>query len=395
MKATSQNVLVVAADLLFPTKNGGRVATLGHCLALRHLGYEITLIVFHRERVTENMRRQHLTVASKVLFIKRGHVVTATARHPTMPYQASSRSLPRRLIGQLLESSPAPDLIVAHQEWGMIAATVIGDRTGAPILLCSQNDEIEYLRSLIHDGRGLRKLYFRLERVRLRRALPAILAPASVVSVLSDGDGDAYRKRGKDVVVMPPAFPEVSSTLAADRSGPPHGAKIVFVGSLDLVHTAAGLLWFVRSVLPTLMVLQPAVRLHVAGRRAARSVRVELERTPGVEFHGEVEDLRPVYEGARVFVNPVFSGSGINMKLATPSELGIPVVTTSVGARGLASLPLYISDDPDSFARACLQLISDDAEWLFASDKLQASIKQFAVTQVARRLRELLDRVTS
>ena len=47
---------------------------------------------------------------------------------------------------------------------------------------------------------------------------------------------------------------------------------------------------------------------------------------PRLKFHGFVEDLSMFVEFKIVFVCPVFSGSGINMKILTAIELGIPGV---------------------------------------------------------------------
>lgn len=52
----------------------------------------------------------------------------------------------------------------------------------------------------------------------------------------------------------------------------------------------------------------------------------QTQNHPRLKFHGFVKDLSVFFESKMIFVCPVFSGSGINMKIMTAIELGIPGV---------------------------------------------------------------------
>ena len=389
----NKTVLVVSADLLFPNSSGGRVAILGQCRALIDAGYTIELVVFHRDELSEEGRRRHLELTPHTTFIKRRGFIGSLLRWPFLPYQTSSRIIERKLA-QSIRSSHPPVVIMAHQEWTLPTAARLAGRAGAPIVLCSQNDEFEYLGALIRNGSGLSRAYHVLEFARLRLWIASALRKVDVVTVLSAGDRGFYEARGLETVLVRPV-------LTGSRPFPPHavapaGSKIIFVGSLDLTHTVAGLLWFTRSVLPLLRRADPKVTFHVAGRRATDRLRTELDGTEGVVFHGEIADLDPLYEGARVFVNPVFDGSGINMKMGTPSELGLPIVSTSVGVRGLGDIAdaTLHSDDAQSFSEHCLHLINDDDDWLRRSALLQRGIVHFSQEQIGHELEKVIQHVS-
>ncbi|MGZ3807241.1 MAG: glycosyltransferase family 4 protein, partial [Bacteriovorax sp.] len=51
-----------------------------------------------------------------------------------------------------------------------------------------------------------------------------------------------------------------------------------------------------------------------------------------------VDDLRPFYNEARVFVAPLRFGSGIKVKVINSLYRGLPTVTTSIGVEGLTTL---------------------------------------------------------
>ena len=63
-----------------------------------------------------------------------------------------------------------------------------------------------------------------------------------------------------------------------------------------------------------------------------------------------------------VFVCPILSGSGVRVKLLEAFAAGIPVVSTPVGAEGLAEKDgefCALADDPAGFAERVLRLFED------------------------------------
>jgi polysaccharide biosynthesis protein PslH len=383
-------ILVLSTDLLFPTTHGGRVAMLGQCRALRDAGFALSLVVFHRDKIDPRERARHLEISPNAVFIKRPGFLRALLRHPLLPYQAGSRTLSRDLLERVAPHAKSAVAIMAHQEWTLAAAAQVRRIHAVPVILCSQNDEFEFLRSLVREGRGVRKGYFRLELARLKVAMRGLLRAASVVTILSDNDRAVYTSRKKRTVLVPPVL--TGGGEGVRHPSPPRGAKIVFVGALDLSHSVSGLLWFIREVLPIIRASRADVVVHVAGRRANQALLSELKSTQNLVFHGEIADSGPIYRDARVFINPIFGGSGVNMKMGPPSELGIPIVTTTVGLRGLDKLApgTLVGDDVTTFAEACLALITDDAEWSRRSSLLQQGIEDFSIAAVGAELRQLV-----
>src|SRR6185369_2668162 len=63
-----------------------------------------------------------------------------------------------------------------------------------------------------------------------------------------------------------------------------------------------------------------------------------------------------------VFVCPILSGSGVRVKLLEAFAAGIPVVSTKVGAEGLAVKDgefCALADDPAGFAERVVALLRD------------------------------------
>jgi glycosyltransferase involved in cell wall biosynthesis len=77
---------------------------------------------------------------------------------------------------------------------------------------------------------------------------------------------------------------------------------------------------------------------------------------------GYVDDVREPLARYALFVCPILSGSGVRVKLLEAFAAGIPVVSTVVGAEGLArkdGAVCALADDPALFAERVLALFGN------------------------------------
>ncbi|CAN5372643.1 glycosyltransferase [soil metagenome] len=139
--------------------------------------------------------------------------------------------------------------------------------------------------------------------------------------------------------------------------------------NVDAVH------WFVRDILPSIRAVRPSVTLSIVGSNPPPDV-VELGRLPGVETTGAVsaEALDARYRESHVAIVPLRFGGGVKGKVVEALRYGLPTVTTSVGAQGIAGIEsaLTVTDRPADFAQAVLNLLTDDVQWLATSQRMQA-----------------------
>lgn len=126
-----------------------------------------------------------------------------------------------------------------------------------------------------------------------------------------------------------------------------------------------GFRWFVGKVLPLIADAAPWSRFRVTGANPPPDLYAM--RSPFVEFTGFVPDLQAVYEKARVVVVPLRYGAGVKNKTVEALQYGVPVVTTTIGAEGIAVPPglepMIIADDPAELASAAFRLLTDREEW--------------------------------
>ncbi|MFJ5693888.1 glycosyltransferase [Arthrobacter sp. NPDC093125] len=371
-------VLFIADDSLFPTNSGGRVEALGELHGLIELGIPVRLLVSHRLDISDKDKELHRAIDPEAVFLKRSSFLTSTICRPWSPYQLASRRMTLAQTRELIGGSTIRAVIASH-EWTIDLAHRAAKVCKAPVILRSHNDEVAYMNSLAQDAYAIQRLYYRAEAVRLRWALASLMEKVCLAAVLSDADSHPYESLGVRTQLIPPVLTESSEEQRTADRRPPESSEILFVGSLDAPQAVQGLKWFITDVLPLIRESFPSAVLVIAGRRASPGLVQELKSNPHVRYMGEVRDLEPTVSSVRIFINPVFSGSGVNMKVGPPSQHGVPIVSTSIGARGLDAIAsgLSVADSPIEFSKLCVDLLTSDDLWASKSKLLQRNIRSF------------------
>jgi GT2 family glycosyltransferase/SAM-dependent methyltransferase/glycosyltransferase involved in cell wall biosynthesis len=178
---------------------------------------------------------------------------------------------------------------------------------------------------------------------------------------------------------------------------PENRSGILFVGGFEHVPNVDAVLRLVREVMPMVWSELSDVQVTIVGSSPPPEVQ-ELA-SPLVDVAGWVEDLQPLLEQSRLMVAPLRYGAGLKGKVTQCLAVGLPVVTTSIGAEGLESdedAVLLVAEDAKALADHAVRVYRDDELWRCLSRAGQESIAEHCSTEVVtRRLSELLGLVPS
>jgi len=145
---------------------------------------------------------------------------------------------------------------------------------------------------------------------------------------------------------------------------PDGGPAILFVGSMNYRPCIDAAVWLVQDILPLLRQRLPGVNVWIAGRNPAPEVKVLA--AADVHVTGAVPDVEPFYRKTAVTVVPLRAGGGSRLKILESMALGRPIVTTAIGAEGIAlrdGQEALFAEDPAQFVNAILRLVEDPALW--------------------------------
>jgi glycosyltransferase involved in cell wall biosynthesis len=214
-----------------------------------------------------------------------------------------------------------------------------------------------------HRRLGLRTtLGQMLEAARLRLAEDRAARAADVVLACSTGDQEVLRRRWPRVRVDVVPNVVVARGAAAYVHALP--LRLLFVGSLFYQPNIDAVNWIVDELVPALQRAGLPYRLTIAGRSPPVSLIARAKDVPECELLADAPDLAPIYEACQMVLCPIRSGGGTRIKVLEALSFARPVVSTRVGAEGLAlrhEVDVLYAESAEEFVTQ-IQRLQDDAE---------------------------------
>jgi len=150
---------------------------------------------------------------------------------------------------------------------------------------------------------------------------------------------------------------------------------LLFLGSFRHLPNQEALTWFLREVFPLVRTQEPRARLIIIG--SDPPARHSLPDAEAIELIGFVDDVRAPLKKYSLFVCPILSGSGVRVKLLEAFAAGIPVVSTRLGAEGLAEKDgdlCALAEDATSFATHIVTLLRDPETAAQMAERARAEV---------------------
>ena len=198
-----------------------------------------------------------------------------------------------------------------------------------------------------------KRSYLKFENRSLRKFELKNIKECDILTAITDKDLEVFRKLGfkKESVVAPVGinikdYQQETSETHSNQS-------IGFIGALDWMPNQDGIVWFLDNIWPAIENEFAGATFHIAGKNTPDWIFEKA--TERIIVHGEVNDAKKFISSYPILVAPLFSGSGIKIKILEGMALGRVVVTTSIGAEGINAnhkQHLLIADDILSYTNA-------------------------------------------
>jgi len=193
---------------------------------------------------------------------------------------------------------------------------------------------------------------------RLWRELQAEIA-ARTDAVVVCSELDRARLGARNGFVIPNGYAYQERPLGRVSVG--HPPVVSFVGFLPYLPNVDAAQYLVRAIAPLIRARLPQVQLRLVGRADQRVLR--LADPPRVVVTGAVEDLATELRIADLIAVPIRFGGGTRIKILEAFAHRIPVVATPQGVEGIDARDgreILIRESPESFADACVRLLTDE-----------------------------------
>lgn len=171
--------------------------------------------------------------------------------------------------------------------------------------------------------------------------------------------------------------------------------NIGFLGALSVTHNESAVKYFIERIFPIINKNNPNIKFMIIGGGANKELLKY--KCENIIFTGKVDDIREYLRKCKVFVCPLTFGSGIKTKNLEAMAIGLPVVTTSIGAENINAENLkdwIVTDDEENFANSVLKLMEDkNMRELMGYNACKYVNNNFTWNIAENRLKEIIEKV--
>jgi sugar transferase (PEP-CTERM/EpsH1 system associated) len=172
--------------------------------------------------------------------------------------------------------------------------------------------------------------------------------------------------------------------------------NLLFTGTIRYFPNKDAVLYFYSEIFPLIKKAIPNIKFFVVGNYPPKNI-VRLASNSDIIVTGHVEDVRPYFDKSAVFVCPLRSGSGMQAKILEAMAMGVPVVTTSMGATALDAVDgkdIIVADNPKSFADKTIELVKNrDLRDYIAQNARKLVEEKYEWSTIVERFNEIYENI--
>ncbi|MFZ0420458.1 MAG: glycosyltransferase [Candidatus Sulfotelmatobacter sp.] len=356
-------LLFLSVMFPFPATNGRHIRSMSLIKALAGAGHDVHLLSYGSAKDV---------TCSAVSDLCRSVTIVNRTESSSLPLQMVNRVRflgspepygSRRFYSEEMETAVRRAL-GEHSPSAVICDTIdaainVPPEATVPIILNQHNVEHLILeRYLALERNPLRKWYMQMECGKLRNWENHVCAKSRLVLVCSEHDRQVTQQLcGHSSVVVVPNVVELDDYQSTAQEDP---LRVVYAGGMDWYPNRDAVEFFAEKIFPEIQRQIPGVTFVVAGRNPPKSFVNRFVSIRNMRFTGTVSDMQPELVAAAVCVVPLRIGSGTRLKILEAAALGKPIVSTTLGAEGLAftdGLEIILKDKPAEFAAAVEALL--------------------------------------
>jgi len=360
-------ILQLCKKMPYPPKDGEAIAILNITKGLHANGHEVPLLAMntpkHHYKVKDLPKSIQKIAAFQTVFVDTGlSPMDAFGNLFTQKSYNLARFFSKKYKAALYDILQEQNFDVIHLEGLYLAPYIkfIRQYSPAPIVMRAHNVEFEIWERLAKEQKNwLKKRYLNLLAIRMKYFEIRMLNRYDGLVPISVKDEAYFRKMG----YIGPAY-TIAASVDAERYTVNHNyanwESVFFIGSLDWMPNQKGLLWFLKEVWPQVYEKMPKVKFYIAGRNMPKWLETKL--LPGVHMVGEVEHATDFMQSKGIMIVPLFSGSGMRVKIIEAMALGKPIVATSLAAEGIACTHkknIMLGNNANEFTEHIIELLQN------------------------------------
>lgn len=274
------------------------------------------------------------------------------------------------------------DIIQLEGPYMGLYLPIIRKYSNAAVILRAHNLEYRIWERKANLAKGIKKSLFKILSKEIFRLEHGIFQAVEAILPVTRIDG-------QQIATLAPNTPQkvIPFCIEKTETSTINIAKqkdcIGYLGALDWQPNIEGLYWFMEKIWPNVKKEYPQIRMQVAGRNAPKKLIRDLTKQ-GIEYIGEVTDAVEFTMQQSLMVVPLWSGSGIRVKIIEGMALAMPMVVTSMALEGIDATEgkhLHVANNAEIFTQKITDLLKHpDAAKAMGHEARQYALSNFSAS---------------
>lgn len=239
--------------------------------------------------------------------------------------------------------------------------STVRKHSDAKIILRAHNVEWMIWKRLADSSPNiLKKKYLQFLTKRLRAYEKSVINKFDAIVALTPEDEKLLHQEGCIVpILIAPIGLDTKKNQDVNAIDNASHLNLFHLGSMDWLPNIEGVNWFLEKVWSLLLSKTKNVTLHLAGKNMARDYFSLADQN--LRVAGEIKDAKAFMADKEIMIVPLLSGGGMRVKIVEGLTTGKVIISTSVGAEGIAyekNKNIIIADTPEEFCNAIISCLN-------------------------------------
>lgn len=355
-----KHILIISNKAVFPSSDGGSFAIKSLCENLTAKDYQLDIVAINKsekelKKPVETRINEKIT---QILFMKKMNfniikfsksLVTNIAYQASRFYNEEIRCFIQNSIDQ-----KEYKYIIFESIFTTIYLEKLKISKSSKLILRAHNVEHKIWQDLAKNS-VIKKIIFIFMSRQIKSMETTIPKNIHYIFTLSSLDQKYFNS------IFPKKTYNIPVTLDINQNSSKKVKNtIVHLGAMDWMPNLEGINWFIHEVLPKIKKINKKIDVYIAGKGMPKKYFNYNDKHTIIE--GKIDNVQNYISNKEIMFVPLFSGSGIRIKILEGMSFGLPIISTSKGAEGIPYTHLeniIIANTPSEFCNAISLLIEN------------------------------------
>lgn len=333
-------ILQVCNKIPFPPQDGGAIGINNVTQSFVYKGHTVKVIAINTLKhniTTAELPEQYVKDTSiELVFIDTRvkylpALINIFSRKSYNIQRFNHQNLKKKLIELLKENQF--DIIQIESIFLKDYVDIIRKFSNAKIILRAPNIEFRIWEQMAQKStNAIKKIYLAFLARRLKKEEINAYRFFDGIYTVTKGDKDFILGTGYNGLID-----FIPTGLDWNKSSDEHYSieknSFFHIGAMDWMPNIEAVKWLLNILWPKLNVLNQDINLYIAGRNTPEWL--AKAKIPNVHILGEVSDAGEFIKSKNIMLVPLFSGSGMRVKIIEGMMMGKTIISTTIGAEGI------------------------------------------------------------